>query len=547
MSPRSPSRPAPAPVPLTFAARLGLANSLLIILVCGTLSWVLARVYLDHAATQLTERGRVIAEHLAREAGRSQMEGLHELEQQARGQGGLAYIRFFDAQGLLVEGGGRTPVGAVVPPPMAEAGARGPIDVGPDAWEFHAAIFASGPPPPRRGRTAGPAKKPQRYLGTVAVGVSLEPLATLRGRTFGTAMLVTSLFTLLAVLAAVRLARAITRPLGAVAAAADTVARGDFSVQVDVRSRDEIGRLAHSFNAMVSNLRRSATLEEKVRELQEVTRVKSEFLAAVPPELRTPLDVLGAAAEPLAVAADGTVTPEQADVLEAIRRYSKLQLELINRVLDYSRLVSGRMPAHVERFALAPVLEEILSMHRGRLGDRPVLLTVSVEPTVGELETDRVKLQEIVRNLVANAVKFTEAGVVSVKARAGASADSVMIEVTDTGPGMPPEDLQTLFDAFQQAGADGMRNAGGLSTVKQLVDALGGAVTVASGLGEGSTFRVVIPCGVRASREDGAAPSATAALDVVARAAERLRDEAGADDALGRNLRRAGIARWPAE
>jgi signal transduction histidine kinase len=205
------------------------------------------------------------------------------------------------------------------------------------------------------------------------------------------------------------------------------------------------------------------------------------------------------------------------------------------------------MPAHVERFALAPVLEEILSMHRGRLGDRPVLLTVSVEPTVGELETDRVKLQEIVRNLVANAVKFTEAGVVSVKARAGASADSVMIEVTDTGPGMPPEDLQTLFDAFQQAGADGMRNAGGLSTVKQLVDALGGAVTVASGLGEGSTFRVVIPCGVRASREDGEAPSATAALDVVARAAERLRDEAGADDTLGRNLRRAGIARWPAE
>jgi signal transduction histidine kinase len=541
----------PAPVPLTFALRLGLANSLLIMVVCGVLSWVLPRLYLDHAAGELTERGRVVSEYLAREAARSHLENLHALEQQVRSQGGLAYIRFFDAQGLLIEAGGRTPVGVTVPPPMDDPGAHGPIEVGHDVWEFHAPIIRLEPlpPPTRRPSGARPGKKPSRYLGAVAIGVSLEPLASLRGRTFGTAMLVTSLFTLVAVLAAVRLARAITRPIGALAAAADAVARGDFSAQVEVKNRDEVGRLARSFNTMVMNLRRSATLEEKVRELQEVTRVKSEFLAAVPPELRPPLDGLAGSGEPAALNDDGTVPSDQAEVLEAIRRYSKLQLELINRVLDYSRIVPAGMGAHLEHFELAPMLEEILAIHRTRVGDRPVLLTVSVEPAVAKLETDRVKIQEIVRNFVDNAVKFTEAGVVSVKARPGASPDSVMIEVVDTGPGMAPEDLQTLFDAFQQEGADGMKRAGGLSTVKQLVDALGGAVTVASGLGEGSTFRVVIPCGVRA---DGDATPAAArsqaeageALDAVARMAEKLRQQAE-DEAAGRGLRKAGVGRWP--
>jgi signal transduction histidine kinase len=489
----------------TFAARLGLANSLLIILVCSTSSWVLARRYVDHVSSQLTERGRAITERLARDAGRSMMAGLHDLEQQARAEGGIAYIRFFDAHGLLLVSGGRPPVEAPMPAAGAEHEVGAPVAVGEDVWEFQAPIVASDVPLADRGQRSSlgglprsaRADVPQR-LGTVAVGVSLESLTTLRSRTLGSAVLSTSLFALLAVLAAVRLARAITRPLGALASAADTVARGDFNVQVEVQTDDEIGRLAHSFNAMVESLRRSATLEDKVRELQEVTRLKSEFLAAVSHELRTPLNVIIGYTDMLTAGAGGDVTTEQAEMLDAVRRYSKLQLELINNVLDYSRLVSGKVSFHVERFALAPMLEEILAMHRARRRDQPALLTLSVDPAVPVLQTDRIKLHEIVRNLVDNAVKFTSAGMVGVKAWPGNDTATAVIEVTDTGPGIGPDDLQTIFDAFEQAGRVGTRAAGGvglgLSIAKQLVDALGGTISVASRLGEGSTFRVEVPC-----------------------------------------------------
>jgi signal transduction histidine kinase len=483
----------------TFAARLGIANSLLIVVVCVTLSWVLARRYLDHVSGILVDRGRAISEHLAREAGRSQMQGLQDLEQQARADGGVVYIRFFDTHSLLLVAGGRTPVEASVPAPITGTEVRGPIEVGAEVWEFQAPIFATDLV--SRGTPASVVpllqSEQQEPLGTVAVGLSLKSLGVLRARTLGTAVASSSLFALLAVLVAVQLARAFTRPLGALATAADTVARGDFNVEVDVRTDDEIGRLGRSFNGMVASLRRSATLEAKVHELQEVTRLKSEFLAAVSHELRTPLNVIIGYTEMLSTGAGGTVTAEQSEMLDSIQRYSKLQLALINNVLDYSRLVSGKMSFHVERFALAPLLDEILAMHRGRLRSRKVRLTASVDADLPTLETDRIKLHEIVRNLVDNAVKFAEAGMVAVKAWPIEGGESVAIEVADTGPGMAPVDLQTIFDAFQQVGQGSTRPTGGvglgLSIVKQLVDALGGRVDVTSRLGEGSTFHVEIP------------------------------------------------------
>jgi signal transduction histidine kinase len=226
-------------------------------------------------------------------------------------------------------------------------------------------------------------------------------------------------------------------------------------------------------------------------------------------------------------------------MLEAVRRYALLQLNLINNVLDYSRIASGKMSYHVERFALAPLLDEILTMHRGRHGDRALLLAASVDPDVPELETDRIKLHEIVRNLVDNAVKFTASGSVLVRARPGVRPAHVLIEVIDTGPGIRPDDLRHVFEAFQQTGPAGARHGGGvglgLSIVKQLTEALGGHVSVASRPGEGSTFRVEIP-GVLApvSAPGDGAGAATAALEAVARnAAAAITERAAMSGAAG--------------
>ena len=371
-------------------------------------------------------------------------------------------------------------------------------------------------------------------LGTVAIGLSAASLRELRHRTMTTASIFTSLFTLLAVGAALLLARAITRPLQALATAADAIARGDFGAQVDVRTGDELGGLARSFNAMAQSLARSRTtleeysgaLEEKVLELERANHLKSEFLATISHELRTPLNVIIGYVEMLAESEGGSLSPDQQEMLGAIQRYSRLQLDLITDILDFSRLSSGRISFHVERFELEPLLTEIRALYAARLASTRVQLDVVVAADLPPLESDRIKLQEIVRNLVDNAIKFTEEGVVSVTGQAGETSGWLRIEVADTGAGMPPEDLEYIFDAFHQVGASSTRGTSGvglgLSIVKQLVEALGGRVSVTSRVGQGSTFTIDIPhClpTTRAAHADGeeGMREAAAALQEVSR------------------------------
>ena len=515
--------------PLGFGARLGLATSALVVLVCIVQSWILAQRGLDHVRRQLIETGRNASEQLAGEVGATILSGnldrLRELAGHARARSGVQYARLFDRHGLLLVSAGDPPTGA--PPPGAAAAPAGPIAVGADLWEFQAPILVAEPRP--RQLHAPAALVPGERAGTVAVGVSLEALQALRRRTFTTATLFAALFTPIAVLGAVLLTRAITRPLTVLASAADAIARGDFHTTVEVRTRDEIGRLARSFNAMVESLTRSrAALEEKVAELERANRLKSEFLATVSHELRTPLNVIIGYVEMLADPTGGRLDEEQTTMIAAIDRYSRLQLDLITNVLDFARLSSGQISFQVERFALAPLLAEIEALHARRLQNPRLALTVTVDPDLPMFETDRVKLQEIVHNLVDNAVKFTEAGRITLVARAGSDSSRVVIEVGDTGPGIPAEDLDTIFDAFHQVGESSTRRTNGvglgLSIVKQLANALGGTVSVTSRIGEGSTFRIDVPCCLRApgAPTPEAVPAAVVALDKVTRNVARL-------------------------
>jgi signal transduction histidine kinase len=242
---------------------------------------------------------------------------------------------------------------------------------------------------------------------------------------------------------------------------------------------------------------RSERLEMLNRELHEANRLKSEFLAQVSHELRTPLNVIIGYTELLADGGAGAVSPEQTEILASIDRYSKQQLDLVTEVLDLARLSSGRVSLHVERFALKPVLAEIVGLYHAGTGNARLQLVLEASPDVPVLETDRVKLLEIVRNLVDNAVKFTQAGTVTVAARCDDAAERVVIEVRDTGPGIPAEDLEAIFDEFRQLGETSTRATHGvglgLSIVKRLAEVLGGSVSVTSRVGEGSTFRVEVP------------------------------------------------------
>src|SRR5205823_4428592 len=146
-------------------------------------------------------------------------------------------------------------------------------------------------------------------------------------------------------------------------------------------------------------------------------------------ELRTPLNVIIGYVEMLADPTGGRLDEEQTTMIAAIDRYSRLQLDLITNVLDFARLSSGQISFQVERFALAPLLAEIEALHARRLQNPRLALTLTVDPDLPMFETDRVKLQEIVHNLVDNAVKFTEAGRVAVVAHAERGSGRVVIEV----------------------------------------------------------------------------------------------------------------------
>src|SRR5262249_28298634 len=143
-----------------------------------------------------------------------------------------------------------------------------------------------------------------------------------------------------------------------------------------------------------------------------------------------------------------------------------------------------------------------------------VSLVVMVDPDLPPLETDRVKLQEILHNLVDNAVKFTTHGTIDIGARRARAAGWLTIEVTDSGVGIRPEERESIFEAFRQVGSSSTRTTGGvglgLSIVKQLAEALGGTVSVVSTVGAGSTFRVDVPCRLPTA---GDVPTAATALD----------------------------------
>jgi two-component system sensor histidine kinase ChiS len=428
----------------------------------------------------------------------------------------VVYVRVLDEHGEWLVDAGRVPADR---PAILES-SRDPIPVD-GLWEFQTPVRMLDTRPQREeipllDAEAVPADTGRgKRIGTVAIGMSLEPLTELRRQTMVAATLLTGLVTVIAIAMAILIARAITRPLQSLAAAADDLASGNMSVRVTTSTQDEIGAVALSFNAMADSVARgraaleaySHSLEEKVtartqhlealnRRLEEASRLKSEFLATVSHELRTPLNVILGYLEMLADGASGPLTDAQREMLDVIARYSKLQLGLITNVLDFSRLSSGRISFHVERFELGALLEEIRMLAGSRLR-AGVTLTVDAAPGLSELETDRVKLQEVVRNLVDNALKFTERGRVAVTARPAEDVRRVVIEVADTGRGIAADELTSIFEPFRQVGDQHFRHSTGvglgLSIVKQLVEALGGTVSVTSAPGAGSRFRVEVP------------------------------------------------------
>lgn len=276
-------------------------------------------------------------------------------------------------------------------------------------------------------------------------------------------------------------------------------------------SEMHIASVRESFRELTQ---KTEALQAAYDRLKELDRLKSTFLATVSHELRTPLTSIIGYSDMLATGIAGDLNPDQSEFVETIRTKGDHLLALISTLLDLNKLEQGNLSVRREPIDAAALVDDVVKTLTPSAAKKAVSLEVELEPKLGPLSADPVRIRQVLFNLGENAIKFSPRGsrvVVSVRAveLEGADDDAMglvlmaaprrgmELSVADSGPGIAPGERHRIFDAFYQVDGSSTREHGGaglgLSIVKRLVEAHGGSVTVESELGIGTTFRVTIP------------------------------------------------------
>ena len=294
---------------------------------------------------------------------------------------------------------------------------------------------------------------------------------------------------ILALLLGLALAWSVIGPIRRIDLRLAAIAAGDFTGHVDVDNRDELGALAANVNRM------NDELDRLYRELESASKHKSEFLASMSHELRTPLNAIIGFSQVLRERMVGQLNEKQEEYLDDILSSAYHLLSLINDVLDLSKVEAGQVELDVAPFSLLDALESGVVMVRERAFDDDVRIALLADPDADAVEGDERRIRQVVFNLLSNAVKFTpEGGAVEVSA--ARLNGEVRVSVSDTGPGIAPEDRERVFEEFQQteAGVEQREGTGlGLALSKRYVELHGGRIWVESEVGEGSTFVFTLP------------------------------------------------------
>jgi signal transduction histidine kinase len=279
-------------------------------------------------------------------------------------------------------------------------------------------------------------------------------------------------------------------PIQRLEARVAAIAAGDFSDHLSVENRDELGALAANFNRM------NDELDRLYRELETVSKHKSDFLANMSHELRTPLNAIIGFSEVLREEMFGELNERQREYVDDVRGAGRHLLSLINDILDLSKVEAGRMELELANVSLAQALQSGLTMHGERASAGGVTLGLSVEPDEILIQADERKLRQVVFNLLSNAVKFTPPGG-HIDVSAHLSNGVVEVAVADTGAGIAREEQELIFEEFHQVRSnsrDHHEGTGlGLALARRFIELHGGRLWVESAVGAGSTFRFTLP------------------------------------------------------
>ena len=357
-------------------------------------------------------------------------------------------------------------------------------------------------------------------VGTVGWKVFVEQpesaaFAPVRGEIWRTALLLAA-FLVAGIGLSVLLARRLVRPMKQMQTVAARIGAGAYDERIELRRRDELGDLADDLNRMAASLQASVqVLEEKVeertrelqqalaelsrkgRQLEVASEHKSEFLANMSHELRTPLNAIIGFSQVLRKRMFGEINAKQEEYLDDILSSGNHLLDLINDVLDLAKVEAGQVELDVATFSLREALERGVVMVREPAVKKGVRLSLVLAPDVDLVDGDERRLRQVVYNVLSNAVKFTPGGGCIDVASSRVNGEA-RVTVTDTGPGIAPEDHERIFEEFQQTdvGVDQREGTGlGLALSKRLVELHGGRIWVESEPGHGSRFVFTLPIG----------------------------------------------------
>ena len=317
---------------------------------------------------------------------------------------------------------------------------------------------------------------------------------------------------------------------------------------------DEVVNLLQTFASQsalaIQNARLFRELEAKSGELEVASRHKSEFLANMSHELRTPLNAIIGYSEMLQEEAQDQHAEAFVPDLQRINDAGRHLLELINAVLDLSKIEAGKMELYLESFEVAPLVRDVAAVLEPLAQKNGNRLQVECAPDVGAMRADLTKLRQALFNLLSNACKFTEQGVVTVsvtrEAATAEGGDSIGFAVRDTGIGMTPEQMARLFQEFGQADATTTRRYGGtglgLALSRRLCRMMGGDISVASEPGRGSTFTIRLPAEVREPVHETPATTAREPLAAGSSQVLVIDDDAAVRDLMTRFLGKEGFS-----
>ncbi|MDR1021406.1 MAG: response regulator [Synergistaceae bacterium] len=331
------------------------------------------------------------------------------------------------------------------------------------------------------------------------------------------------------------IAKNVTHPILVLSNAAKILGEGNFDVETPViESNDEIGALSRAFDFMakkINNLIKemqgyAKTLEEKNIYLNRLNDLKDEFLANTSHELRTPINGIIGIVESMIDGATGSLTKEQKYNLTIVSSSGKRLSNLINDILDFTKLKNKEIELKVKPIDLKTIADAVIILLKPLTKGKDLALVNGIDDSLPAISADENRIQQILHNLIGNAIKFTEKGQVRVSAKV--TDDMIAVSVEDTGIGISEDKFDRIFESFEQADGSTSREYGGtglgLSITKKIVELHGGTICVESQSEKGSVFTFTVPLA-----KDAAGDIAKAEMPQTTIDAERFEEESPAD------------------